>query len=329
MYYKGCEIEEMSPGSVLVTGEGCFDLEKTFECGQCFRWKRQDDGSYTGIAMGKVVNVRYAPGPEAGGCRGISFILGNSTIRDFIDIWYDYFDLGRDYDKVIESISRDSIMKEAASFGRGIRLLRQDIWETAISFIFSTNKKIPMIADTIEKLCRTFGDPVRMPALPASAKTGRNLPYTFPDVRTLASADLMALNECRGGYRCGYVSETAKILASAEDEAASEKMGAGAGIILDRERLALCEADEARKRLMTLPGVGPKVADCILLFSGTRYDVFPTDVWIKRVMSELYFGREAGTEEIRKYAVSYFGEYSGFAQEYLFYYARQKGIGAR
>lgn len=297
MEYKGYELEETAPGTLLVKGVRDFDPVHVFECGQCFRWRRQADGSYTGVAMGRVINLKST----ADGSRGVSLLIRNTDMHDFTEIWFDYFDLGRDYGRIKGRITKDAAMVKAVAFGAGIRLLKQDIWETAISFIFSTNKKIPMIADIIESVSRTYGKAI---------KYGGETYYTFPDVCDLAEADLERLKECKGGYRCGYASGTARTVAETS-------------ALLNRGRLSGMSLTEAREILMDLPGVGPKVADCILLYSGTRYDVFPTDVWVKRVMAELYFKRETGFKEIHNFAASYFGADSGFAQQYLFYYARE------
>ena len=157
---------------------------------------------------------------------------------------------------------------------------------------------------TIEAVCRKYGNKIEYDG---------NTYFTFPSIDALSATDVQELEVCRGGFRCKYVVETARKIASGEG---------------DIKELNNLSADKAGEVLMKLPGVGPKVSDCILLYSGTKYEVFPTDVWVKRVMQELYFKREASIREIRKFAQEYFGELAGFAQQYLFYYARENGIGA-
>jgi len=230
-------------------------------------------------------------------------VLKNVTLEDFKAFWFDYFDLGRDYSEVKRIISTDPIMKQAVEFGSGIRLLRQEPWEVLISFILSSNNRIPRIMKIVQELSRLYGEVIRA--------NGRCW-YRFPDARSLAACDLEQIQECRAGYRCGYIHEAAAALAS------------GA---FSLEDLSGLNTEDARNMLLKLKGVGVKVADCILLYSGIRYDVFPTDVWVKRVMEELYFKREADFKEIHRFAAERFGGYAGIAQQYLFYYARENKIG--
>lgn len=305
MHYKGYEIFEDGTG-VRIEGVKDFDPVHIFECGQCFRWYREPDGSYTGVVRGKAANVQYTPGVLK---------LDNVTAEDFKQIWFDYFDLGRDYGEIKKAVSTDPIMEKAVVFGSGIRLLRQEPWETLISFILSANNRIPRIMKIVSEISRLFGTELEY----AGKKTGgteleywsKKL-YSFPDARSLAACSLDQINECRAGYRCGYIREAAI-------------MAADGGF--DTAGLVEMTTNDARNELLKFKGVGNKVADCVLLYSGTKYDVFPVDVWVKRVMEELYFGREAGFSEIQRFAAEKFGQYAGFAQQYLFYYAREHKIG--
>jgi N-glycosylase/DNA lyase len=293
MHYRGFEIYEEGTG-VRVEGVKDFDPVHIFECGQCFRWYREQDGSYTGVVGGKVANVLYRHGVLR---------LDNVTAEDFKQIWFDYFDLGRDYGRIKKAVTTDEVMERAVSFGSGIRILRQEPWETLISFILSANNRIPRIMKIISGIARLFGNELEY--------AGKSY-YSFPDAQTLAAQSLEQIAECRAGYRCAYIHETAAAVAKAGSDAAG---------------LAVMQTDDARKELLKFRGVGSKVADCVLLYSGIKYDVFPVDVWVKRVMEELYFGREAGFPEIRRFASEKFGQYAGFAQQYLFYYAREHKIG--
>lgn len=295
MDYKGYRITE-DRDCLLVEGVRDFDPADTFECGQCFRWKKCADGSFTGIVRDRVVNIRMQDGV---------MILRNSGIEDFQRIWFDYLDLGRDYCDIKQRlVQKDEILKKAVEFGGGIRLLRQDIWETLISFIISANNRIPMIMKVVASLSRAYGRELTL--------DGESF-YTFPGREILAGVCLNELEACGGGFRCKYISNTSKMVMEG---------------VVDLERLKDMKTSDARSTLTLLPGVGNKVADCTLLFSGTKYDVFPTDVWVKRVMEELYFKREASFKEIQEFAAEYFGDLTGFAQQYLFYYARQNRIGA-
>ena len=306
MLYRGYDVESdtyvrtgcgksSATNRILVRGIYDFDPVHIFECGQCFRWNKQPDGSYTGVARGKAVNVLYKSG---------ELVINNATMEDFKSTWYDYFDMGSDYDAIKKAVIVDGIMEKAVEFGSGIRLLRQEPWEALISFIISANNRIPRIKKIIHDICRLFGK---------EKEYGGEKYHCFPDAGKLASLSLDQVVECRAGYRCEYIIDAAKAVAAGR---------------FDSEILKGLNPDEARKALKSFKGVGDKVADCILLYGGIRYDVFPVDVWVKRVMKELYFKREVGFKEVRLFAEDRFGEYAGFAQQYLFYYAREHKIGA-
>lgn len=293
--YKGYRIIEKED-SVIIENVRDFDPIHIFECGQCFRWLKEDNGTYTGVARGKVVNIGYSNG-------AIEII--NSTSEDFINIWFEYLDLGRDYSKIKKALAKDEIMKKAIDFGYGIRILKQDIWETLISFIISANNRIPMIMKVVAAISRAYGEEIQF--------NGKEY-FTFPEVEKLEKASVEELSACKGGFRCKYIVGTTALV----------KEG-----VIDLNSLSRLSSEAARSELIKFPGVGNKVADCTLLYSGTKYDVFPTDVWVKRVMEELYFKREASLKEIQEFARDYFGELSGFAQQYLFYYARENKIGIK
>lgn len=293
MIYKGYDIDFDRSG-LAIKGIRNFDPVHTFDCGQCFRWHRESDGSYTGVVRDRVANVTYTPG---------RMVLHNVSLNDFEQIWFDYFDLGRNYDDVKKVVTIDGIMQKAVEFGSGIRLLRQEPWEALISFILSSNNRIPRIMKIIEDISRLYGKELEY--------EGRRY-YGFPDVQSFAACSLEQIQVCRAGYRCGYIHKTAAKIALGE---------------FDLQKLAGLETAEARSYLLQLHGVGSKVADCVLLYSGIKYDVFPTDVWVKRVMEELYFKREASFKEIQQFAAENFSEYAGMAQQYLFYYAREHRIG--
>ncbi len=295
MNYRGHNIEAVEDG-VCIREIKDFDPVHVFECGQCFRWIKQDDGSFTGAAMDRVVNVAY---------KNNDLYIYNTDIKEFTEIWFDYLDLGTDYSHIKKSVAVDSIMQQAIQFGYGIRLLRQDFWETLISFIISANNGIPRIMKIIESLSKAYG---------------RKIPYkghefySFPNAFDLSAPTIDELAVCRGGYRCKYISETSKMINNN---------------YTGHDKLKSFDKIGARKKLMEFCGVGAKVADCTLLFSGIRFDVFPIDVWVKRVMEELYFHREATFSEIESFAEKKFGKLSGYAQQYLFYYARENRIGIK
>ena len=311
MKYKGYTINVIEDKHISVNNIKDFNLVHIFECGQCFRWYKQKDGSYTGVVKGKVINIAYKEDAyredvykkNANKGEGTLYIK-NSSIDDFINIWYEYLDLGRDYNKIKQVLSKkDNIMKKAVEFGYGIRLLKQEFWETLISFIISANNRIPMIMKAVASISKSFGENIFF-----DDKTY----YSFPKVESLSAARIEQLSICKVGFRCKYIDKTSKM------------MNEG---VLKLPELFEASSNEAREQLKKFPGVGNKVADCTLLYSGIKYDVFPTDVWVKRVMEELYFQREASLKEIQEFALDYFGDLAGFAQQYLFYYARENKIG--
>lgn len=278
-----------------------FCLEHIFECGQAFRWEPQADGSYTGIAGRNIANLRFVS-DAPGSCEG-TLTLSNVSKKEFETFWKVYLDLERDYGAIKTYLSgHDPVIRRAIAAGEGIRILRQDKWETLLSFIISQNNNIPRIKKCIEALCREFGSL-------AGEYEGRAY-YAFPEPETLAALEPEDLADCRLGYRAKYLVETAR-----------KVVGDG------RERLEwtgtpACSPPEAFEYVTDFCGVGPKVANCILLFSMGRYNSFPVDVWVKKVMKELY-GLES-PKEIGAFAQKTFGRYGGFAQQYLFYYIRER-----
>lgn len=272
-----------------------FNLSHIFDCGQCFRFNKTGDNSYTGVAKGCALTISQI---------GNEVILHNTSEQDFYDVWLDYFDFETDYTKIKNTLSVDNVMKDATKFGDGIRILKQDLWETVISFIISASNNIPRIKGIIERLCQNFGDKIRYMD---------NDYYTFPSIAKLSSLTLDELSVIRAGFRDKYIIDAAKKF--------------GSGIISD-ELFKDLSTSEAKKQLMQISGVGSKVSDCVLLFGLSRVDSFPVDVWIKRIMEYCYFeNKEQSKEKISEFAYNKFGMFSGYAQQYLFFYARENKIG--
>lgn len=281
------KIEEYENG-IVIRDTVDFDLKDIFECGQCFRWNEDTDGSYIGVISGKPVRV-YKTLNDI-------YIKGASIAdKDFFNF---YFDLDRDYGKIKEELKSDSVLKEAIKHAEGIRILSQDMFEIVISFIISSNNRIFMIKRTVENISRMYGSKV--------AFEGRDY-YSFPTPDELAKADLNGLKQCGCGFRAPYVKDTAEVIAKGN---------------VSLEKIREMDTDDAAKELMELKGIGPKVADCILLFSMQKYDAFPVDVWIKRIMQYFYLAPDVSLKKIREFARNKFGNFAGFSQEYLFYYAR-------
>ncbi len=279
------KISEKDKG-ILITEQDSFIIGQVLECGQCFRFEKIEEGYYKIIAKNRVLYIKQ---DEEG------IFLFPCTKEEFYGIWYDYFDLGMDYGEIKEILSSDKVLKEAADFGPGIRLLNQDPFECLISFIISQNNRIPMIQKVIANISRKWGE-----------KSGED--YLFPSLEELKEADCESLMECKTGFRHKYITDCLNRLESGE---------------ISLKEISSMDTGRAKAELMKIKGVGTKVADCVLLFSFKRREVFPTDVWIKRVMEYFYFdGREAPIAEIHGFAEEKWGPLAGFAQQYLFYYAR-------
>ncbi|WP_195947074.1 DNA-3-methyladenine glycosylase family protein [Paraclostridium bifermentans] len=282
--------------AVIIEGALDFDPKHIFECGQCFRWKSEEDGSYTGVAKGRVINVSR---------EGNTVYLKNTNLEDFNEIWKSYFDLDTDYAQIKKELkSMDEYLEKATEFGWGIRILRQDPWEMLISFIISSNNRIPMIQKAISNLSREYGTYI--------GKFNGVDYYDFPTPEQLSKASIADIRACSTGFRDKYIKATTERVISENED------------VYDYENLA---TEDCRKKLMEFNGVGPKVCDCIALFGMQKYDTFPVDVWVKRVMQEFYVEDDMSLPKIRKYAIDKFEDLSGFAQQYLFYYARELGIG--
>lgn len=275
-----------------------FEPKHIFECGQAFRWRKEDDDSYTAIHMGKIVNVKK---------KNENIIFSNTNEKDFQNIWQDYFDLQTDYSEIKSELSKDPILEEAIKFGEGIRILNQEPYETTISFIISANNQIPRIKKSIELISENYGEFI-------DEYKGIKY-YSFPKPEILAKVDESELEEkCKVGYRGKYIVNTSKMIYNKE---------------VNLDKLYNMPTKDAKEILMTLPGVGPKVSDCILLFSLNKNDAFPVDVWVKRVMEHFYLKEDTSLKNISKYAEDKFGNLGGYAQQYLFYYAREQGIGRK
>ena len=279
-----------------------FALEHIFECGQCFRWEKEQNGSYTGIVAGrKPVNITFTP--YEGKLYSGQLIIDNAEDSDYEDFWKEYLDLNRDYGKIKAELSKnDKVMAKAIDFGQGIRILRQDVWETLVSFIISQNNNIKRIKKCIRLLCENFGEF-------ALEYRGEKF-FETPTAKVLASLSEKDLEVCGLGYRAKYLIETAKAI---------EKDNGKSLIELKKADTSLAFA-----YLTSLHGVGPKVANCILLFALARFESFPIDVWVKEAMNKLYGIDKENKKAMAEYAEKNFGEFGGVAQQYLFYYSRSR-----
>ena len=287
---------EKQGDKLVITGLEHFNTTHIFECGQCFRWYKEEDESYTAIAGGKVANFLQ---------KGSTLYVEGSDEKTWKDFWHHYFDLDRDYGAIKEELSKDPILEEAISFGYGMRLLNQDPYETIISFILSANNQIPRIKKAVETIATDLGDYL-------GNYKGRDH-FSFPEPDRLAEKSEEYIREFyRVGFRADRIREVSRRIADGE---------------FDTTCIFDIEHKDAKELLTTLPGIGPKVSDCILLFAFDKGEAFPVDVWVKRVMEYFYFKRPATKRELEDSGEKLFGPLAGYAQQYLFYYARELGIG--
>lgn len=260
---------------VIINNVYDFDPAQTFDCGQAFRWNQNQNGNWVGIVKDKMIELCYSDN---------TITLYNTNLQEYQSFWKEYLDLEFDYSSVIEKFKEDPVLYKAAIENRGIRILKQDSWEALCSFIISQNNNIPRIKGIIERLCINFGERI---------KGG----YSFPTADTLAKLTPDDLLPIRAGFRARYIID------------AAQKFSTN---MIDTHLIKTADIDTARAELMKIIGVGEKVADCTLLFGFHRIDALPKDVWIKRVIKDIFNGT---FPECAK-------GYEGIAQQYLFNYIR-------
>jgi N-glycosylase/DNA lyase len=264
-----------------------FDLDRTLSCGQAFRWE-PCEGWWQGIVENRAIRIRQD---------------GNSLTFHGADEAYirDYFRLDQDLPAILASIDRDPAIHDAIRCCCGLRIVRQQPWECLVSYICATNTNIPAVKRRISLLAERYGTPI---------KGSFGTAYTFPEPEALTGVCRTDLWDCRLGYRTDYVCDAAAFATEHPDWA---------------EHIASLPFEDARTELMRLRGVGPKAADCVLLFAFGFFEAFPVDVWIRRIVAQAYLpeltGRTCTPKEydrIRLFAREYFGGYAGYAQEYLY-----------
>ncbi len=286
----------MKEQKYILKNADSFELKDIFDCGQCFRWNKNTDESYTGIFKHNVINVKK---------KGNDVIFKGICEENIKDEVENYFDINRNYNDIKETLSKIDInMKNSIEYGQGIRILNQDLWETIISFIISANNNIPRIKQIIERMSKKYGDKIVF--------EGKEY-YTFPSAEQLKDVSIEEYRNLGLGFRDIRLYETTQMILNKE---------------IDLKKLYNeDDTNTVRNKLLELSGVGPKVADCILLFSDLkRFDVFPIDVWVRRVMNDLYIKEDdeskVSKKKIESLAKSKFGDLSGIAQQYLFYWRR-------
>lgn len=273
-----------------------FDAKAIFTCGQAFRWYEEKNGSFTTVHLGRVLNVLNEDD---------KVIFKGTNLEEFNEIWIDYFDLNTNYQSIRKSLANNKILANAMEYGKGIRILNQNHFEMLISFIISANNMIPRIRKSIEVISMRYGKFI--------CEDENRKYYSFPTVEELSKATVEELREfAKVGFRDKRIFDTVNMIKNEN---------------IDLDSFENLETDNLREELLKFSGVGNKVADCIMLFSYKRGEVFPVDVWIKRVMEELFIKEETPVKKISKEADRIFGKYAGYAQQYLFYYGREEKIG--
>lgn len=284
---------EIKNGTLTVRGIDRIDIERSCACGQSFRWKKDGDG-FVAPALGRVVRV----------CQNDCDISIYPCKKGEEKDWLAYFDLDRDYAAIEKRLSVDEQLSMCIGSASGIRVFAQEPFETLIAFIISANNNIGRIAGIVERLCALCGEKAEF--------DGKEY-YLFPKPESIAALEESELVRIGSGYRAPYIKKSAAIIAGG----------------YQLEKLRDMPLDIARKELLKFPGVGPKVADCVLLFGLGHTDAFPVDVWIGRAMSEIYFDGESPKKKQLEAAIRALGSESGIVQQYIFHYARQTALGKK
>ena len=276
-----------------------FDLAQTLECGQCFHFVKLDEEDYVLAAKGHVLHVSQEDDT-------VTFY--DTEEDEYVNVWKDYFDMDRDYSAIKKKLlEKDDKLKDAIESMWGVRILNQDFFETLISFIISQNKQIPHIKKIVETLSERFGDDL-------GEINGMRF-FAFPTVSQMCNVTEEDLRDCKTGFRAPYIVDAVQKTADGQ---------------ISEAALKAADTAECEKMLTKIKGVGSKVANCCMLFGLDKRDAFPVDVWIKRIMEQLYFsGKETDKEKIAAFAKTRFGSYGGYAQQYLFFYGKTVRIGTQ
>lgn len=282
--------------NTMIKNVSDFDLEQTLECGQCFRFYKQGEQDYVVVARKKLLHIVQQK-------RDLIFM---DTDMDTVQkIWVPYFDLERDYGKIKDFLlKKDNILRPAIEEKKGVRILNQEFHEILISFIISQNKQIGHIKQIVQAISNQYGAYL-------GNVNGEDY-YAFPDIDVLGNISEEGYRALKTGFRAPYLRDASVKLAMGE---------------ISETTLIGLEEEDARKRLMEIKGVGEKVANCVMLFSLGYRAAFPIDVWMKRIMQTLYFKEEASKQVIGQFAEERYGEYGGYAQQYLFCFGREHKLG--
>ncbi|NOW88423.1 N-glycosylase/DNA lyase [Clostridium beijerinckii] len=306
MDYKSVEFYD---NYLIIKELSNFKLKHIFECGQIFRFEEVAENDFIVIAFGRLIEVKED---------GNDVIIYNSTKEDFQNIWLKYFDLDRDYSIIKDELSKDVLLKQSIEFGYGVRVLNQDPFEMLISFIISARNNIPSIKKTVNKISNKWGKEIIY-----KDKTY----YAFPNIDEIKDATLEEIQETGASFRSKYIFDTIKNVYNSKSGKGNLKTNdTNEYIKYDLDYIKNLDDDECHNALQEFKGVGSKVADCIMLFSMEKTSAFPVDVWVKRAMIHFYGAEDASLNKIRIFGRNKFGKLAGFAQQYLFYYARENKI---
>ncbi len=294
-------------GHVIIEEVKNFKLKHIFECGQVFRFEEIIEGNFIIIAFGKVIELKE---------EGNNVLIYNSTEEEVRNLWLKYLDLDRDYSKIKSELSKDTLLRESIEFGYGVRVLNQDPFEMLISFIISARNNIPSIKKTVNKIAVKWGKEVQYKG---------NTYYTFPNILEIKDATLEEIQETGASFRSKYIIDTIKnVYNSIKENSTINEDDLSLKYNLDY--IKSLNDDDCHNALQEFKGVGAKVADCIMLFSMEKTSAFPVDVWVKRAMIHFYGAEDSSLNKIRIFARNKLGNLAGFAQQYLFYYARENKI---
>lgn len=286
-----------------------FKLKHIFECGQIFRFEEIAEDHFIVIAFGKLIEIKED---------GENIIIYNATKEEVDEIWINYFDLNRDYSLIKQELSKDTLLNQSIEFGYGVRVLNQDPFEMLLSFIISARNNIPSIKKTVNKISEKWGKEI---------KYNEKVYYAFPNIGELKDATLEEIQETGASFRSKYILDTIKNVYESKKESNSSKPDDdNINLKYNLSYIKSLSDDNCHSALQEFKGVGAKVADCIMLFSMGKTSAFPVDVWVKRAMIHFYGAKNESLNKIRIFARDKFGNLAGFAQQYLFYYARENKI---
>lgn len=272
----------------------CFNLKYTLECGQCFRWKCINENEYIGVIYDRVIRIKQ---------NNKNLLIWSNNTENLEQVVREYFDLNKDYSAVEKKIAKiDANIAKSLEYSSGIRILNQPLFETIISYIISANNNIKRISRSVNDMSRMFGKEVEFEGTKY---------YLFPSLEELKNITMDDLLSLGTGFRARYIKKDIEYFIDNPD------------FLKDLINL---DTIKARETLTSLSGIGPKVADCILLFSLKRGEVFPVDVWVKRIMEKLYFKENTSLKQIKEYAENNFLENAGIVQQHLFHNVRESNI---